>query len=165
MLASSIAKDVSFMSRKIFSSQSQLSTLENTSSSDSDSSRSISRRLASSSSSLSRGKRAMKDKLSIISNNLPEIGQTSLDIAESVSFDLSRNIESANLNTSNIVEEKRVRKSKNIANLALDTSLDDISKDKNLENESKIKEIFNVFAIITRSIRLHKNNLFSLSKQ
>ena len=98
--------------------------------------------------------------LSTISNDLLEIDQTSLDIAESISntIDFSRNIESAKLDVSNIIEEKRVRKSKKFANLA--ASLDIVSKEKELKNTSlindEIKKVYSIFAVIIRSTRLHR---------
>jgi hypothetical protein len=98
-----------------------------------------------------------------------EICRTSLDIAES----FSRNIDSSNLKVSNIVEEKRVRKSKKIANRAvvssldiyssLDISLIDIVVSKNA-NSNEIKNIYSRFAVITRSTRLHRDSLSLFSK-
>jgi hypothetical protein len=134
----------------IISSQSSLSTSETTSSSQSKSASIFS-------SSSTRDKRAIKDNLSL-SNDLSEIDRTSLDIAEL----LSKNI-----------EEKRVRKSKKIANLAvvssldiyssLDISLIDIVASKNT-NSNEMKNIYSTFAVITKSTRLHRDNLFSSLK-
>jgi hypothetical protein len=73
------------------------------------------------------------------------MNRTSLDIAEFV--DLNRNIDSSNLKISNIVEEKRVRKSKKIANLVVASLLDidiylllDVSSINNVV--SKMKKIY-----------------------
>jgi hypothetical protein len=158
VLASMSAKNVF-----IILSQSSLSTLETTSSFQSESASIFS-------SSLTRDKRAIKDSLSL-SNDLSEIDRTSLDIAELV--DLSRNIDSSNLKVSNIVEEKRVRKSKKIANLAVVSLLDiyssleisfiDIVVSKNA-NSNEMKNIYSTFAVITKSTRLHRDSLLSFSK-
>jgi hypothetical protein len=153
VLALMSAKDV-----LIISSQSFLSILETTSSSQSESTSIIS------SSSLSiRDKRAIKDILSL-SNDLSEIDRTSLDIAESL--DLNKNIDSLKLNVNNIIEDKRVRKSKQTANLiaSLDiVALLDIVVSKNA-NSNEMKNIYSIFAVIIRSIRLHRDNLLSFSK-
>jgi hypothetical protein len=139
----------------IISSQSFLSTLETTSSSQSESASIIS-----SSSSSTRDKRAIKHSLSL-SNDLSEIDRTSLDIAELV--ELSRDIDSSNLKVSNIVEEKRVRKPKKTANLAVAPSLDIgtvASKMKDIDTvASKIKDIYSTFAVTTRLTRLHRDSL------
>jgi hypothetical protein len=156
VLASMNAKNV-----LIISSQSFFSTLETTSSSQSESASIFS-------SSSTRDKRAIKDNLSL-SNDLSKIDRTSLDIAEF----LNRNIDSSNLKVSNIVEEKRVRKSKKIANfavassldiyLSLDISLIDIVVSKNA-NSNEMKNIYLTFTVITKSTRLHRDNLLSSSK-
>ena len=68
-----------------------------------------------SSSSTSRAKRAVKDSLPSnidLPNDLPETGRTPLGIAESFGTGPSRDIGSAKLDVSNIVEGKRVRKPK-----------------------------------------------------
>jgi hypothetical protein len=144
MLALMNAKNV-----LIISSQSFFLILEITSSSQSTS--------IISSSSSTRDKRAIKDSL-LLSNNLLEIDRISLDIAELV--DLNKNIDSLKLNVSNIVEDKRVRKSKQTANLV--ASLEIIVSKK--INSNKIKKIYSTFAIIIKSTRLHLDNLLSSSK-
>jgi hypothetical protein len=151
VLASMNAKDVF-----IISNQSFFSTLETTSSSQLESTSIIS-----SSSSSTRDKRAIKDNLSLW-NDLSEIDRTSLDITES----LSKNIDSLKLNVSNIIENKRVEKSKQTANLvaSLDiVALFDIVVSKNA-NSNEIKNIYSTFAVITKSTHLHRDSLLSSSK-
>jgi hypothetical protein len=107
-----------------------------------------------------------------LSSNLSNIDRTSLDIDESsssFSSNFSKDIDSFKLNTDNIVEDKRTRKSKKFVNLT--TSLEHVSNDKELEisksenTRSEIRDVFMTFAVITRSTRLHRDNLSSSSKQ
>jgi hypothetical protein len=104
---------------------------------------------------------------------LSEIDRTFLDITELV--DLDKNINSLILNVSNIVDDKPVQKSKKIANLAIVSSLDieiyssfdisfiDIIVLKNT-NSNEIKNIYSKFEVITKSTRLHRDNLLSFLK-
>jgi hypothetical protein len=119
---------------------------------------------------MTRDKQAIKNSLSL-SNDLSDIDRTFLDVAEHA--DLSRKIDSLNLKVSNIVEEKRVRKSRKIANLAvasllaiyssLDISFINIIVSKNT-NSNEMKNIYSTFAVITKSTRLHRDSLFLSSK-
>ena len=128
-----------------------------------------------SSSSTSRDKRVVKDSLpsSIdLPTDLPETGRTPLGIAESFGTGPSRNIGSAKLDVSNIVEGKRVRKPKQkFANLAAPLGIRPLGiaseplGNTNSRLDDGMKEVYLAFAVTTRSTRLHRDSLPPPPKQ